>query len=63
MRKGPRANGLGKERERRHREGQKSRSGALDLREVVEDRRSRVGEAALAVLDHEALASRDAAIA
>ena len=63
MRKGPRTNGLGKGRERRHREGQKSRSVALDLRKVVEDRISRVDEAALAVLDHEALAGRDMAIA
>src|SRR5437016_1072374 len=47
------------ERREGRREGQKSRHGALDLRHLVDDRISRVGEAALAVLDHEALAGRD----
>jgi hypothetical protein len=47
----------------RRKEGHKSRYGALDLRDLVADRRSRVGEAALTVLDHEALAGRDVAVA
>ena len=61
--KGARVNGLGKGRERRRKEGHKSRHGALDLRYLAADRRSRVGEAALTVLDHEALAGRDVAVA
>jgi hypothetical protein len=56
-------NGLGKGRERRRKEGHKIHHGALDLRDWVADRLSRVGEAALTVLDHEALAGRDVAVA
>jgi hypothetical protein len=61
--KGARVNGLGKGRERRRKEGYKIHHGALDLRDWVADRLSRVGEAALTVLDHEALAGRDVAVA
>src|SRR5262245_30742095 len=38
--KGARVNGLGKGRERRRKEGHKSRHGALDLRYLAADRRS-----------------------